>query len=130
MTWVLGSEESLLRFPSGILGSSFAAGVGRDDVLASGDRMALRVSQPLRVERGEAEFSFASGRRRDGSPVMRQFVADLAPSGREIAVELLYSAPVFSDATLRASLGYYMEPGHRKDAEDELALTFTLFTRF
>ena len=130
VTWVLESEGYLLHFPSGILGSSFMAGVGRDEVLTFGDRVALRISQPLRVERGRAVFSFASGRRRDGTRIGRQFEADLTPSGREIALELLYSVPVSSRATFKTSLGYYMEPGHKRDAQSEIGVMIALFAQF
>lgn len=70
-------------------------------VLAERDSLGLRLSQPLRVERGSARF------RLDGREE-----ADLAPSGREIDLELAWQAALDGSTGLAAFLLLAHEAGH------------------
>lgn len=86
--------------------------LARRDVLAAGDTLALRVSQPLRV--GAGELALALPRGWDYATLTAatatQRVA-LAPSGRELTAELAWSGS-FLAGDAAASLFYRRQPGH------------------
>ncbi|HMR32471.1 MAG TPA: S8 family peptidase [Geminicoccaceae bacterium] len=69
--------------------------------LLEDDRLGLRLGQPLRVEHGSARF------RLDGGDAV-----DLAPSGREIDLELAWEAAIADGTGLAASLLLAHEAGH------------------
>lgn len=100
----------------------------RDGAVVAGDRLALRIAQPLRVTSGvlrlnaPVSYDYATLRATYG---LVDF--DLAPSGRERVVEAAWTVPLATGAlTLN---GYWRtEPGHFSAADDDVgaALRFVM----
>ena len=86
-------RQGILRGVSGLRTSTFAVGVIGQDVGRSGDRLAVRLSQPLRVEAGRARLRWVSGRSPDGQLELQQADLSLEPSGRQLDLEVAYSRP-------------------------------------
>ena len=86
-------RQGIVRGVSGLWSGAFAAGVVGRDVGRSGDRLAFRLSQPLRVEAGRAELRWVSGRNPDGEVEVERAVVGLEPSGRQLDLEVAYSRP-------------------------------------
>lgn len=120
--------------------TSFAAGkfesggysfdVGKLGVLASTDRVGLRIAQPLRVEHGGFAMML---------PTSYDYVTltagkslstmSLTPSGREIDTELSYGSSLLGDrAWIGGNLFYRRQPGHIAAADGDLgaAIRFSL----
>ncbi len=112
---------------SQLISVAWAVDASRADVLKSGDSLALRVSQPLRVEAGGLRFTLPvdySYETRFATEGVRTL--SLAPQGREIATELVWRGPLWNGAAM-ASLFYRKDPGHyaRLPAETGVALSWT-----
>ncbi len=86
-------RQGIVRGLSGLRSGAFAVGLIGQDVGRSGDRLALRVSQPLRVEAGRAQLRWVSGRGPGGQVEFEQADLNLKPSGRQIDLEVAYSRP-------------------------------------
>ena len=94
------------------------------------DQLGLRISQPLRIERGgfaallPTSYDYATGLATDSITRM-----SLAPSGREIDTELSYGGRLLSgNAWLGGNLFYRRDPGHIASAKDDVgaAVRFSL----
>ena len=86
-------RRGIVRGVSGLRSGAFAVGVVGRDVGRSGDRLAFRLSQPLRVEAGRAQLRWVSGRSPDGRVEIEQGDPSLEPSGRQLDLEVAYSRP-------------------------------------
>ena len=92
----------------------------RTGIFASTDRLALRVSQPLRVESGSlvlnvpVAYDYASE-----TATMGVTHLSLSPTGREIATELAWEGNVWGGA-MTASLFYRRDPGHIAAISDDM----------
>ena len=86
-------KYGMLHDPSALWTSTFAIGVIGKDIGYPQDRLAFRLSQPLRVESGHARFHWASGRTRNRQVRIENTTLDLEPSGRQLDLELAYSRP-------------------------------------
>ena len=99
-------------------------------VLGSGDRLGLRLSQPLRIEQGG--FAMMLPTAYDYSTLTATSSLSrlsLTPSGREIDAELSYSSKLpGDDAWIGGNLFIRREPGHIASADDDYggAIRFTL----
>ncbi len=86
--------QGLLQDVSPLVSSAFSVGITGGEFWRRDDRVSLRVSQPLRVEAGHAAFRWAAGRTRDRQVRLREATLNLAPSARQLDVELAYALPV------------------------------------
>ena len=86
-------RQGIVRGVSGLWSSAFAVGAIGQDIARSGDRLAFRLSQPLRVEAGRAQLRWVSGRNPDGEVELEQADLGLEPSGRQLDLEVAYSRP-------------------------------------
>ena len=84
--------------------------------------LSLSVSQPLRVESGEATLSVPAGRTKDGEVLRRPVSAGLAPTGRQIDVAARWHRRWTDAGELRLGAVWTREPGHRAAADPSLAL--------
>jgi hypothetical protein len=109
---------------------AYSFDLAKDGVLRSGDRLGLRIAQPLRVERGgfalmlPTSYDYATGIA--GTSLSRM---SMSPSGREVDAELSYGSYLLSDrAWLGGNLFVRRQPGHFADADKDLgaAIRFTL----
>jgi hypothetical protein len=120
--------------------TSFAAGkfrtgaygfdLGKSGVLGDGDRIGLRIAQPLRIESGgfaamlPTSYDYAT--LTATSTLTRM---SLSPSGREIDAELSYRSSVLGDrGWIGGNLFYRRQPGHIAAASDDVgaAIRFSL----
>ena len=86
-------RQGIVRGVSGLWSGAFALGVIGRDVARSGDQLAFRLAQPLRVEAGRAQLRWVSGRSPDGQVEIEQADLSLVPSGRQLDLEVAYSRP-------------------------------------
>ena len=86
-------RRGMMHNPSLLWASSFALGVIGDEIDRAGGRLAFRLSQPLRVEAGQARLRWVSGRTADRQVKIDHAVFDLEPSGRQLDLEVTYSRP-------------------------------------
>ena len=86
-----------------------------------GGAFRVSLSQPLRVEDGNAQLSLPSGRTTAGEVVRSAVPVGLEPSGRQLDLALHWQQALdFGDLRLGATLS--REPGHRKNADSDLIL--------
>ena len=86
-------NHGMLHDPSALWTSTFSVGFIGEGMKHTQDRLAFRLSQPLRVESGSAQFHWASGRTRERQARIEKTTLDLEPSGRQLDLELAYSRP-------------------------------------
>ena len=84
-------RHGMLRDPSALWTGSFSFGLLGKEIGIARDRLAVRLSQPLRVEAGHAEFRWVSGRTPDGRVAVDRARVDLEPSGRQLDLEVTYA---------------------------------------
>jgi hypothetical protein len=107
--------------------SAWAVDAVHDTVFMADDSLGLRVSQPLRVERGgialnlPVDYSYAT----QAASFAARTLA-LSPTGREIDSELVWRGPLWNGAAM-ASLFYRKDPGHYAALPDDkgLAVSWT-----
>ena len=102
-----------------LLSQAFAIDLEKLGVFAAGDRLALRIAQPLRVERGgvqlnlPVDYDYATL-----SPAFGTSTFALTPSGRELIGELAWRGELWGgDAA--ASMFYRRDPGHVASLPDD-----------
>lgn len=105
-----------------LLSTAFAFDIRRPNVLASGDRLALRVSQPLRVSDGSVAFALPVGFD-VASQSAQQGISrlNLAPRGREIATELSYGLFLWN-GYLSTNAFFRSQPGHFEQSPDDIGI--------
>ena len=111
---------------SALPSSSFGLGVARRDLAAAGDRVVLAVSQPLRVEAGDAEIDRPLGRTVDGRIVRRREQIGLSPAGRELDLEVGYRLPLAGAGELSLNWLTRVQPGHDAEAAPDHAVALRL----
>ncbi len=84
---------SLLHDMSALWTSAFELGLVGENIASGQDRLALKLSQPLRVESGHVGLRWATGRTRERLVQVETTVLGLEPSGRQLDLELAYSRP-------------------------------------
>ena len=81
----------------------------------------VSLSQPLRVEGGQASIAIPSGRTTAGEVIRNTLTADVEPGGRQVDLAMQWQQPLeIGELRLGATLSH--EPGHRKNADAELIL--------
>ena len=82
----------------------------------------LSLSQPLRVEKGDARLSIPVGRTKDGFVRRRPVTADLEPTGRQIEVAAHWRKTLSTGGELRLGGSWTRHPGHAAAADSDLTL--------
>ena len=108
--WTSVAASTGVRGASTLRSRSWSISGARADVLTTGDTLALRYGEPVRVTGGGFDL------RLGGSQA--QFLA-LAPQGHERDVEALYTRPL-ARGWLSANAFWRRQPGHYAAAPDEL----------
>ena len=90
-------------------------------LLANAGIVRVSISQPLRVEHGQASLTVPAGRTKAGDVVRSLVSAPLAPSGRQIDVAVHWYQPL-AIGELRLGAVATHQPGHRATAGPELTL--------
>jgi len=89
--------------------------------MPSGGAFRVSLSQPLRVEDGEALLAVPSGRTTGGEVVRNAVTVGLEPSGRQLDLAVQWRRPL-ELGILRLGATLSRDPGHRNDADPELVL--------
>jgi hypothetical protein len=114
------------RFSTGAYGFDLA----KLGLLGSGDRLGLRLSQPLRIEGGGVAMMLPTGYDYATQSVTNSLTQlSLSPSGRELDAELSYGSNLLADAGwVGGNLFMRRQPGHIASADDDYgaAIRFTL----
>ena len=121
-------RQGIVRGVSGLWSSAFAVGVVGRDVAGSDDRLAFRLSQPLRVEAGRAQLRWVSGRSPDGRVELKQADLSLEPSGRQVDLEVAYSRPWAGGLAHMAAIASH-DAGH-VGGEQEVSFVARFSRRF
>lgn len=83
---------------------------------------ALALSQPLRVEQATARFDLPVGRTLDGQVIRQRQTVSLAPSGRQLNLEMAWQRALGGRAGLPGTLGlhaiYAHDAGHQAGQRD------------
>ncbi len=107
-------HDGMIQDLSTLWSSAFSLGV-------VGNRMGIRLSQPLRVESGHADLRWISGRTADGQVEVGQTTVALEPSGRQLDLELVYSLPWAGGETHLASV-VSRDAGHTQGEREAMLL--------
>ena len=86
-----------------------------------GGAFRVSLSQPLRVEDGQALLAVPSGRTTGGEVLRNAVTVGLEPSGRQVDLAVQWQRPL-ELGVLRLGATLSREPGHRDDAGSELVL--------
>ncbi|WP_338465926.1 S8 family peptidase [Novosphingobium sp. ZN18A2] len=117
--WTHPDRSATVVSGSQMLTSAWSADIAKTGVFAAHDSLALRVSQPLRVERGglnldlPQSWSYATGTAGYGIERL-----SLSPTGREMTGELAWRTDLW-DGALATSLFYRKDPGHYVSLPDD-----------
>jgi hypothetical protein len=124
--WTYANSSATVTGQSLLKSNAFSFDVAKANALFGGDRLALRISQPLRVSSGglalnlPVAYDYATLTPTFG---IRQF--NLAPKGREIASELAWMMPV-QGGYLSSHVFWRQEPGHFEGVRDDVGVAFKL----
>ena len=124
--WTYANAGGFLTGQSVLHSNAFSMDVAGSDILASNDRIAFRIAQPLRVTAGglalnvPVAYDYATLGTTFG---VRQF--SLAPKGQEIASELAWGVPMYG-GYFSSNLFWRKEPGHFDAAPDDVGVAFRL----
>ncbi len=127
--WQLGADwrqgftharlAGLVDAGSRLSSNGWAVNLVRADLFKPGDTLALRLSQPLRVQSGgfnlllPIDYSYDT---LSATQAVRRL--SLSPSGREITSELAWRGPLWNGSA-SASLFYRRQPGHYASLPDD-----------
>ncbi len=111
---IAAAEPGLLDEISTLYTSAFSLAATRR--LGAHSRLQLRVSQPLRVERGRAALRVPTGRTRTARVLHETVQAPLAPSGRQIDFSAAWLGASAQSGQLAVDIRYTHEPGHNASA--------------
>lgn len=115
-TSVAAADNSLIREISGLWSSSWRAGITGQGLLTGSDRLGFEISQPLRVEGGEALIHTVTGRDYAADRLLTgEHAATLAPTGREIRFQGGYVVALAPSNALRFQVIHQLDAGHRQD---------------
>ena len=110
-------RDGLFEDVSPVATSAFALHATRPT--RDGGAFRVSLSQPLRVEDGEARLSHPSGRTIGGEVLRSAVAVDVEPSGRQVDLALQWRQPLeLGELRLGAILSH--EPGHRDSADNDL----------
>ena len=110
-------RDGLFEAVSPVATSAFALHATRP--IRNGGAFRVSLSQPLRVEDGEARLSHPSGRTMGGEVLRRTAAVDVEPSGRQVDLALQWRQRLeLGELRLGAILS--REPGHRAGADNAL----------
>ena len=120
---------SLIDRMSTVASNAVAVGVVANDLWAPGDRAGVIANQPLRVTKGTATLSLATGMDGAGQVSATAVEAGLSPSGREIDLQAFYQRTTGA-LTLSASALVLRQPGHVRANGPEAAALVRLQLAF
>ncbi len=124
--WTLANRSNSIAANSLLKSNAFSLDITKNGAFLSGDTVAFRVSQPLRVTGGGLSFilpvayDYATQ-----SAILGTRRFNLAPKGREIASELSWFVPL-NGGTISTNIYWRQDPGHFQNAPDDMGLAVRL----
>jgi hypothetical protein len=126
--WTRAAPGLSALAPGRLTSAAYAIDASRDGLFAAGDRVGLRLAQPLRVASGGYRLNLpVSYDYANGAVGYAERRLDLAPEGRERDVELAYGRPAGA-GWIDANLYVRTDPGNYAAAPDDIgaAMRFTM----
>ena len=120
----LFSGDSLLDNWSRIYANSFAVGATTKSQFRYGDRLGISLGQPLRVRKSNADVTLPVGRDLSGNVLQETQRVDLAPTGRQIDIQLAYSLKIGIQSDISSFATLSLQPGHDQSGDPEFAMGF------
>jgi hypothetical protein len=124
--WTTANAGAALTARSALQSNAFSLDLSGAHVLTRGDRIALRIAQPLRVTHGglalylPVAYDYATL----GTTFAVRQIA-LAPKGQEIASELIWGVPIYG-GHFSSNLFWRQELGHFENAPDDVGIALRL----
>ena len=127
-----GIEGGLLsNLGDNVVSDAFALGVLKNHVVDDRDRIGLMFSQPLRIEGGgRGTLTAPTSVNADGSIVTSSERVNLAPSGRELNLQLAYTRELASSLDVTNYALVRTEPGHNADASPDFGVGLRMNWKF
>lgn len=120
----------LLADGSRLVSNAWSIDLQRESVMIDGDRLALRIAQPLRVGAGALNLNLPMAFSYETlTPQYAVQSLQLGPEGRELTGELAWIGQIWG-GTAAASLFVRREPGHYADAPKDLGAALRWSRRF
>lgn len=117
--WTWARRGGALAAGSRLTTSAWAVDASRYGVIQPGDSVSLRLSQPLRVERGGLNFLLPVDYSYETlAPTLGLQTLSLAPRGRELDGELVWRGQLWNGAAM-ASLFWRKDPDHYSALPDD-----------
>lgn len=124
--WTTANAGAALTARSTLQSNAFSLDLSGAHVLTRGDRIALRIAQPLRVIHGGLALNLPVAY--DYATLGTTFAIrqiSLAPKGQEIASELIWGVPIYG-GRFSSNLFWRQEPGHFENAPDDVGFALRL----
>ena len=109
--------DGFLRGAEPLISSAFTLAAARESVLKRGDRFALRLAQPLRIESGAVKFRTTS-RDKYRQLTHQTHALSVAPAGRTLQLDAQYNHPI-AGGNLQTNIGIEHQPNHDNTRETE-----------
>lgn len=128
--WTRADRGGAIVAGSDFVSRSWSADLVKQGVLGRFDSLGLRVSQPLRVERGglalslPVDYDYATL-----APTYATRMLSLSPTGRELDGEIAWTGP-FLGGNAAASVFYRKDPGHIASLPDDKGVAMRWSRRF
>jgi hypothetical protein len=120
----------LVAAGSRLTSNAWSLDLARGNVFAGGDSLALRLSQPLRVQSGGLNLDLPVAYSYDTLSATNGIsVVNLSPRGREITGEIAWRGPLWRGAAA-ASVFYRHNPGHYASLSDDKGMALSWKTGF
>ncbi len=104
-------QEGIIKDVSALTSSSFNLTLYKEGFFNKQDSFGFSLSQPLRLESGEIDFSLPYRRTVTKEVLFNDFSASLDSSGRQVDIEFIYSTPI-RNGYLRSRIGLSKDQGH------------------
>jgi hypothetical protein len=105
-----------------IAADAFALGARIKNIAAPGDKLAVVIGQPLRVNNAAVNITAPTGQDKNGDIIRQTERVTAAPSGREIDLQISYSRDLRRDFNIKTWAEARIQPGHNKSASPDYAV--------
>ena len=129
-SWTRARTSGLIADGSGLRSRAWSVDLSREQVFGKSDSLALRIAQPMRVEKGQLRldmpisYDYATETAGFGTRSL-----NLAPTGREIIGELAWNGRLLT-GWASASVFYRRDPGHYAQLPDDKGVALRWTTGF
>ena len=104
-------QAGMVKDVSRLTSSSFNLTLYKAGFITETDSFGFSISQPLKLESGEINFSLPYRRTVKKEILFNDFTASMGASGRQVDVEFIYSTPI-KNGFLKSRIGLSKDQGH------------------